>query len=49
MKMTIQKRETAEGFASRTDPERAPAYWAAYAAYFDALREARFHIQGGAL
>ncbi|MDX2175313.1 MAG: YciI family protein [Candidatus Sumerlaeia bacterium] len=49
MKVTFLIRETSEGFASRTDPERAPAYWAAYAAYFDALREAGFQIQGGAL
>lgn len=36
-------------FASRTDPENAPAYWAAWTAYMGEMRSAGIIVNGDAL
>lgn len=41
--------ETDEGYAMQTDPERAPAYWAAWSAYSKAVEEAGIFVSGAGL
>ena len=49
MKYTLLIYENAAGFALRTDPEKSPAYWAAWPAYAKALEEAGVMVNGAGL
>ncbi|HMQ53262.1 MAG TPA: YciI family protein [Anaerolineae bacterium] len=49
MQYAIIVYETQDGFAARSDEAKGPAYWQAYKAYGEALRQAGVIVGGAAL
>lgn len=49
MKFMLIMHENGEGVSQRNDPERAPAYWAAWRAYAAAVAEAGIIVSGEGL
>jgi hypothetical protein len=49
MKYAILMTESAEDYAKRDDPEQAPAYWAAWTAYSQAIAQAGIFVGGAGL
>jgi hypothetical protein len=49
MRFMMMFTETAEDFACRSDPARAPAYWAAWMSYIGALQAAGVTVNGAGL
>lgn len=49
MKYMLIFTESEDGFSQRNDPEKAPAYWAAWSAYCDALAGSGIMVSGEGL